>query len=75
MRVHLPRPPHLHHRNPQPARGGAGHPPFRDKNRRELYRKILSAKLTFPSFLSPAAVSLLRGLLDRNVEKRLGACR
>ena len=54
-----------------PRAGGA---PFRDKNRRELYRKILGAKLTFPSFLSASAVGLVRGLLERNVEKRLGAC-
>ena len=50
----------------------AGSPPFRDRNRKELYRKILSEKLSFPRFLSPNAVSLIRGLLERNVEKRLG---
>jgi len=52
-----------------------GDAPFRDRNKRELYRKILTEKVTFPRYLSPAAVSLLKGLLERNVDKRLGCGR
>jgi serine/threonine protein kinase len=49
-----------------------GDAPFRDKSKKELYRKILSEKPTYPQYLSPTAVSLLKGLLERNVDKRLG---
>lgn len=49
-----------------------GDPPFRDRSRRELYRKILHARLVFPKHLSPAAVSLLKGLLERRIDRRLG---
>ena len=49
-----------------------GDPPFRDRSRRELYRKILNARLVFPKHLSPAAVSLLKGLLERRIDRRLG---
>jgi ribosomal protein S6 kinase beta len=49
-----------------------GDAPFRDKNRKDLYKKILQEKVTFPSYLSPNSVSFIKGLLERNVEKRLG---
>ena len=49
-----------------------GDAPFRDKSKKELYRKILTEKPTYPKYLSPQAVSLLKGLLERNVDKRLG---
>jgi len=48
-----------------------GEAPFRDKSRKELYRKICQDRPSFPTYLSPAAVSLIKGLLERNVEKRL----
>ena len=44
-----------------------GDAPFRDKNRKELYKKILQEKVTYPSYLSSTSVSLLKGLLERNV--------
>ncbi|ORZ40381.1 kinase-like domain-containing protein [Catenaria anguillulae PL171] len=50
-----------------------GLPPFYDENLNEMYRKILYLPLHFPAYLSPAAKSLLTGLLDRDPEKRLGA--
>ncbi|KAI9183929.1 Serine/threonine-protein kinase [Blastocladiella emersonii ATCC 22665] len=50
-----------------------GLPPFYDENLNEMYRKILYAPLSFPSFLSPTAQSLLSGLLDRDPERRLGS--
>ena len=52
----------------------AGEAPFRDKNRKELYKKIVNGKIHFPSHLSPSAMSLIRELLIRDPEKRLG-CR
>ena len=50
-----------------------GNPPFRSKNGKELNRKILTERIKLPNWLSSEAHSLLRGLLERNVEKRLGA--
>jgi serine/threonine protein kinase len=38
-----------------------------------MYERILRAKLTFPPTVSPAAVSFLSGLLERDVKKRLGS--
>ncbi|ETV68620.1 AGC protein kinase [Aphanomyces astaci] len=51
-----------------------GHPPFetKTKNRKELHKKILTAKLVLPKWLSSDAHSLLKSLLERNVDKRLG---
>ncbi|OQR91891.1 protein kinase [Achlya hypogyna] len=51
-----------------------GRPPFeaKNKNRKELHKKILTAKLTLPRWLSQDAHSLLKSLLERNVDKRLG---
>ena len=40
---------------------------------KELHRKILTEKVKFPSFLSSSTISVLRGLLERQVPKRLGA--
>ncbi|ETW07253.1 AGC protein kinase [Aphanomyces invadans] len=51
-----------------------GHPPFetKNKNRKELHKKILTAKLVLPKWLSSEAHSLLKSLLERNIDKRLG---
>jgi serine/threonine protein kinase len=49
-----------------------GEPPFRDKNRKELYRKILTARPTFPGHLSAPCVSFIKQLLERDPCKRLG---
>jgi len=52
-----------------------GLPPFYDENTNEMYRKILSEPLHFPSadIVPPAAKDLLAKLLNRNPEERLGA--
>ncbi|EQC42387.1 AGC protein kinase [Saprolegnia diclina VS20] len=52
-----------------------GRSPFetKNKNRKELHKKILTAKLALPKWLSSDAHSLLKSLLERNVDKRLGA--
>jgi len=49
-----------------------GLPPFYSKHINVMYQKILNAQLTFPSFISDNAKSLLEGLLTRDVDKRLG---
>lgn len=53
----------------------AGHPPFRAKTVKDLNRKILHEKLSLPPFLTSDAHAVLKGLLERNVQKRLGATR
>ena len=50
-----------------------GLPPFYNENVNIMYERILRAKLTFPSHVSPAAVSFLSGLIERDVSKRLGS--
>ncbi|KAL2273300.1 hypothetical protein FJTKL_04811 [Diaporthe vaccinii] len=52
-----------------------GLPPFYDENTNEMYRKILSEPLHFPSHdvVPPAAKDLLTKLLNRNPAERLGA--
>lgn len=49
-----------------------GLPPFYSKHINVMYQKILNAPLTFPSFISDSAKSLLEGLLTREVDSRLG---
>ncbi len=52
-----------------------GLPPFYDENTNEMYRKILSEPLHFPSedIVPPQAKSLLTKLLDRDPARRLGS--
>ncbi|KAI8074668.1 kinase-like domain-containing protein [Gongronella butleri] len=50
-----------------------GLPPFYDENTNEMYRKILQDELRFPDDISENAKSLLRGLLTRDPEQRLGS--
>ena len=52
-----------------------GSPPFTGRDTKQLYKRILSGKLSLPRWLSPQCHSVLKGLLCRNVEKRLGAGR
>eukprot|EP00640_Fibrocapsa_japonica_P000050 CAMPEP_0113935822 /NCGR_PEP_ID=MMETSP1339-20121228/2886_1 /TAXON_ID=94617 /ORGANISM="Fibrocapsa japonica" /LENGTH=866 /DNA_ID=CAMNT_0000938097 /DNA_START=60 /DNA_END=2656 /DNA_ORIENTATION=- /assembly_acc=CAM_ASM_000762 len=52
-----------------------GRPPFRAKTNKDLNRKILNEKVKVPSWLSPQAHSLIKGLLERNVSKRLGCAK
>eukprot|EP00596_Hydrurales_sp_CCMP1899_P003551 CAMPEP_0119044698 /NCGR_PEP_ID=MMETSP1177-20130426/33696_1 /TAXON_ID=2985 /ORGANISM="Ochromonas sp, Strain CCMP1899" /LENGTH=813 /DNA_ID=CAMNT_0007015211 /DNA_START=211 /DNA_END=2649 /DNA_ORIENTATION=- len=51
----------------------AGKPPFTAKTQKDLDRKILSEKITCPSYLTATAHSLLRGMLEKDLNKRLGA--
>ncbi|KEZ40571.1 Serine/threonine-protein kinase gad8 [Scedosporium apiospermum] len=50
-----------------------GLPPFYDENTNEMYRKILSEPLHFPTDIPAAAKDLLTKLLNRNPDERLGA--
>ncbi len=50
----------------------AGLPPFYDKNRQRMYRKILEQELVKPPHMSDAAFDIVSKLLDRDPEKRLG---
>ena len=50
-----------------------GKPPFSHRETKELHRKILTEKVKWPQFIGPAAIKVLRGLLERQVPKRLGA--
>ena len=52
-----------------------GLPPWYTKDRRELFRRIQSAPLVFPSHVSSRATSIIRAFLERNVKKRLGSKR
>ena len=52
-----------------------GRPPFEGKDVKKLYKKILTAPLNFPRHLSPKVQSLLKGLMDRDPQSRLGARR
>jgi p70 ribosomal S6 kinase len=52
-----------------------GKPPFQGKTQKELDRKILSEKLSTPPYLSSSAHSLLRGMLDKDMNKRLGCAK
>lgn len=52
-----------------------GLPPFYDENTNEMYRKILTEPLHFPSdkrIMPDAARDILTKLLDRRPDKRLG---
>ncbi len=50
----------------------AGYPPFYDKNRQMMYRKILTAEFSAPEEMSPDAASLCRLMLAREPTERLG---
>mmetsp|Transcript_51503 Transcript_51503/g.129217 ORF Transcript_51503/g.129217 Transcript_51503/m.129217 type:complete len:557 (+) Transcript_51503:35-1705(+) len=50
----------------------SGHPPFRHKNQASLQKKILNDKVHFPKYLSTDAVGLMRGLMNRDPQKRMG---
>ncbi|CEP03571.1 unnamed protein product (mitochondrion) [Plasmodiophora brassicae] len=51
----------------------AGQIPFDSENPKELQKKILSKKLTFPGHVSNNARSILKRLLCRDVNARLGS--
>jgi serum/glucocorticoid-regulated kinase 2 len=48
-----------------------GLPPFYTEDVQQMYTKILSTNLEIPKTMSSEAADLLRGLLERDVEKRL----
>lgn len=50
-----------------------GLPPFYSNNRDEMYHNIVHKDLIFPRYLSVEAVRLLKGLLCKDPERRLGA--
>lgn len=50
----------------------SGLPPFYDKNRQRMYKKILEAELVQPSCMSDAAFGIVKKFLDRNPTTRLG---
>ncbi|CAD6187995.1 unnamed protein product [Caenorhabditis auriculariae] len=50
-----------------------GGPPFTAENRKKTIDKILKGRLTLPAYLSHEARDLIKRLLKRHVETRLGA--
>jgi serum/glucocorticoid-regulated kinase 2 len=50
-----------------------GIPPFYDENVPTMYQMILQSPLLFPKFVSESAQDILKGLLCRNPDKRLGS--
>ena len=50
----------------------AGLPPFYDRNRQTMYRKILEAPLVKPPHMSVEAFDLISKFLNRDPSKRLG---
>ncbi|VDL72369.1 unnamed protein product [Nippostrongylus brasiliensis] len=50
-----------------------GGPPFTAENRKKTIDKILKGRLTLPAYLSAEARDLIKRLLKRHVETRLGA--
>lgn len=50
-----------------------GKTPFAAPTTKELHRKILTEKVKFPPYVNKDAISCLRGLLERQVPRRLGA--
>ncbi|GFR18898.1 ribosomal protein S6 kinase beta-1, partial [Trichonephila clavata] len=50
-----------------------GNPPFRSDSRKKTIEKILKHKLTFPHYISENARDLMRKLMRRPVNQRLGS--
>ncbi|KAK0078736.1 hypothetical protein PV325_002138 [Microctonus aethiopoides] len=50
-----------------------GSPPFTSDNRKETVKKILKGKLNLPPYLTHDACDLIRKLLRRKVDQRLGS--
>jgi p70 ribosomal S6 kinase len=49
-----------------------GKPPFLANNQKDLDRKIMFEKISTPSYLTANAISLLKGMLDKDPTRRLG---
>jgi serine/threonine protein kinase len=50
-----------------------GLPPHFNKNKIKMYQSIQSKSETYPSYLSEDVVSLLKGLLEKNPDRRIRA--
>ena len=50
-----------------------GLPPFYSQNREEMYSNIATKDLHYPNYISNEAVKLLKGLLNKDPNKRLGS--
>lgn len=50
-----------------------GRPPFFDSNKERLHENIIKKDVYYPSHLSKNVTSLIQGLLDRDIDKRLGS--
>ena len=51
----------------------SGNPPFQAEAQKDLDRKIMSEKLKLPPHASPLAHAILKGFLEKDMNKRLGA--
>ncbi|ORY44002.1 kinase-like protein [Rhizoclosmatium globosum] len=49
-----------------------GRPPFRGPNRRKVMESIILNKPKYPNFMSSQAVALVKGLLNKKPDKRIG---
>jgi len=49
----------------------SGNPPFRNKNRKRLQEEILNKKITMNKYWHYTTHSILKGLIERNVDKRI----
>jgi len=49
----------------------AGYPPFYDENPLSVYKKIVEAKLTFPSSFAASAKDLISKLLETDLTRRM----
>ena len=52
-----------------------GKPPFRGKNKKKLHQDILNSRVKMSPHLTSEQCSLIKGLLCRNPEQRLGAAK
>lgn len=50
-----------------------GLPPFYSNNRDEMYHNIVHKEVVYPRYLSNEAVKVLKGLLCKEPERRMGA--
>lgn len=50
-----------------------GLPPYYTNNKSEMAKRILESELNYPSNLNSDVIDLMKGLLERNPFKRLGA--
>ncbi len=50
-----------------------GQTPFFDRNRKEMFKRIVNTDVVVPSSFSNEAGACIKGLLTRNVQKRFGS--